>query len=115
MNPSVSWDLAKRGFHSSGMEGNRANISPDKNSENSSGGLLREALALLENKREQGKARKAATHKLAELMQHFPGSREAYAAEIALDALNRTWPRSIRETIIAKGVIAFALRELQDT
>ncbi len=115
MNPSVSWDLAKRGFHASGMEGNRANISPDKNSENSPGGLLREAFALLENKREQSEARKAATYKLAELIQHFGGSREAYAAEIALDALKRTSSRSIRQTIIAKGVLAFAMRELRDT
>lgn len=55
---------------------------------------------------------KAAADKLRQFIENAKGGREAYAAEIALDALlNRT--RAIREIIIAEGVLGYALRRLQ--
>lgn len=51
---------------------------------------------------------------LREVRGHLTG-RAAYAVEIAVDVLGTARPRAIRETIVAKTLVGYAIRELDAT
>lgn len=72
--------------------------------------LLSEALWHLDLRWDQQHHRREAAGLLRRVLEVCPGTLSAFAAEVALDALGRAKKRAIRETILARGVLAFALR-----